>query len=158
MSLAMNKFTGLPAIDVYLVTSEETVNDRGNRTRHTFLLEADRYIFDFNLDSQIWEQFDTDSDAWYFGTWLNKSELRIFQYAEGDLCFTQCDTAEGYDREIAALCAFHEASPAYVVIDDEAVTHYYQDRSTLYIHPPAKPEAVEKPEGSEQPDTTETDS
>lgn len=133
----MSDFTGIPQVDPLFEEAEEATNKQGNRTRRAFLFHADRYLFDFNLDTDEWEQFDTENDASYFGIWLNKSKLRIVEYVEGDLFFTQCDDAAGYDAEIAALCAFHGAGPAFVVIDDKAaVTKYYQDRSTLYIHPP----------------------
>jgi len=135
----MSGFTGLPQVDALLEKAEETINEQGHRTRKAFL-DADRYLFDFNLDGE-WEQFDTEDDAAYFGVWLNKAKLRTLAYIEGDLIFTQCVDAAGYDAKISALCAFHQAAPAFVGIKPASVTKYYQDRSALYINPPASSES-----------------
>ncbi len=62
----MTKYTGLRRIDQLLDRAKETVNDCGNRVRH-LLLPGDRFLFDFNLDLGVWEQFDTENDASYFG-------------------------------------------------------------------------------------------
>ena len=72
--------------------------------------------------------------------WVNKSKLRILEYVEGDLFFTQCADAAGYDAEIATLCKFHEPAPSFVAIDDKNVTAYYQDRSEFFIHQPERPD------------------
>lgn len=134
---AMKTFTGIARIDGLLSSEDETKNDFGNATRETFLVEADRYLFDFNLNLGEWDQFDTDSDASYFGTWINKEKLRILQYVEGDVFFTQCEDAEGFDREVASLCSFHDATPEFVGFDleENSETHYYQDRSKFFIDP-----------------------
>lgn len=133
----MSDFTGIDQVDPLLEAADETTNENGSRVRKAFLMYADRYLFDCQLDSAEWEQFDTENDASYFGVWLNRTKLRTLEYAEGDLIFTQAADAAGYDAEVAGLCAFHGAGPAFVVIDDKAVTKYYQDRSALYIDPPA---------------------
>jgi len=148
----MAEFTGIPRIDRLLADAEETPNPTGNPTRKIFF-HADRYLFDFNINVGEWEQFDSENDAWYFGVWVNRTRLRILQYVEGDVYFTQCADAEGYDAEIAALCAFHEAAPSMVVIDDGGkATAYYQNRRDLFIDParatvPAIPEPASNPEG-----------
>jgi hypothetical protein len=137
-------FTGISRIDRLLSFEEETKNQLGNATRGTFLGEADRYLFDFNLNLNEWDQFDTDSDAWYFGTWVNKERLYILQYVEGDVTYTQCEDAESFDKEIAALCSFHGQSPSFVCFDLEAKTetHHYQDRSKFFIDPDRAAEAL----------------
>ena len=134
----MSEFTGIPQVDSLFRTAEETRDDAGRRTRKIFLLDADRYLFDFNLDRGEWQEMDTEEDASYFGVWVNKEKLRILQYLEGDVIFTQCDDAAGYDAEIATLCGAYEAAPGFVTIDDESVTAYYQDRNEFYVHPPEK--------------------
>ena len=58
----MTKYTGLRRIDQLLDHAKETVNDHGNRVRH-LLLPGDRYIFDWNLDRGVWEEFDSENDA-----------------------------------------------------------------------------------------------
>jgi len=140
----MNTFTGIARIDNMLSREEEKKNSLGNATRETFLMEGDRYLFDFNMNIAEWDQFDTDSDAWYFGTWVNKEKLRLLQYVEGDVLFIQCQDAESFDREIASLCSCYGESPSLIEFDLEAKkeTHYYQDRSEFFIDPLRAAEAL----------------
>jgi hypothetical protein len=135
----MTTFTGLPQVDPLLADVPDTVNRHGNRVRHVFL-SADRYLFDFHLDLDRWAQLDTESDAWYFGIWVDKAERRVLSYVEGDVYLTRCADDESYDREIAALCAFHGPAPSFVTIDDEKVTAYYQDRARFFIDPKRAPQ------------------
>ena len=132
---------GLPHVDALLTATDETTNRHGNRVRHVFL-DADRYVFD--LDRGVWAQFDTDSDAAYFGIWIDKANRRILSYIEGDLYLTRCSEDASYDREIAVMCAFHGPSPAFVTIDDEAVTAYYQDWAEFFIDPANAPDATQE--------------
>ncbi len=133
-------------------THPETAGPLGNPTRRIFF-HADRYLFDFNIDLGEWEQLDNDNDAWYFGVWVNRTRLRILQYVEGDVIFTQCADAEGYDPEIAALCAFYDPAPSVIAIDGGGkATAYYQNRRSLFIDQaratvPAIPELAGNPEG-----------
>lgn len=133
----MATFTGIDWIDGLFTSAEETRNSLGNARREIFLAEADRYLFDFNLNLDEWSQFDSTSDACYFGTWVNKEKLYILQYVEGDVSFTQCGDAESFDKEVAALCSFHDEAPAFICFDLEAKTetHYYQDRAKLFVDP-----------------------
>ncbi len=133
----MADYTEIPRVDRLLADADEMPDDRGNPTRKLFL-PADRYLFDFNLDLKAWLQFDTDSDASYFGIWVNKTTLRILSYVEGDVSFTQCPDAVAFDAEIAALCSFYGTSASFVVIDvdDNAATAFYQDRREFFINPP----------------------
>jgi hypothetical protein len=61
---------------------------------------ADRYLYDFKLCTieRGWAQVDTSQDASYYGTWISPEKRQIFQYVEGDLYLTRCDT----DAELAA--------------------------------------------------------
>ena len=131
----MSDYTGIPRVDRLLADADETADQQGNPTRKLFL-HADRYLFDFNLDLGEWAQFDTDSDASYFGVWVNKTKLRTLSYVEGDVFFTQCPDAAAYDAEIAEMCSFYGTSPSFVVIDDGGTTAYYQDRNEFFINPP----------------------
>lgn len=137
-------FTGIKRIDRLFSSAEEHENSLGNAIRETFLVNADRYLFDFNMDPEEWDQFDTDSDASYFGTWINKEKLRLLQYVEGDLVFTQCRDAASFDSEIASLCSSYGEYPSFIAIDLEAKneTHYYQDRSKFFIDPDRAAEAL----------------
>ena len=135
----MSTFIGMPRIDQLLASTKETRNDRGNRVRH-LLLHGDRYHFDFNLDLGIWEQLDTENDASYFGVWINKTELRILSFVEGDLYLTLCPDPVSYDAEVSELCANCKASPAFVALSEGKATQYFQDRSQFFIDPSNAPE------------------
>ena len=135
----MPTFIGIPEIDRLLESARETRNRHGNRTREIFY-NADRYLFDFRLDLQVWAALDTDSDAAYFGLWAAKSLRSFLIYAEGDLRFTQADDDESYDRELAAHCEFHGPSPYMMTLDDHGeAAAYYQDRSELFLDPTRAP-------------------
>ena len=132
----MREFTGIAHIDVLLADADETPSRQGNPIRQIFY-SADRYLFDFNLDLDegAWTQLDTDSDASYFGVWVNKTTRQILQYVEGDISFTQCTDAESYDSELEALCSSHDTRPAFIAVGDDDVAAYYQDRGELFIDP-----------------------
>ena len=70
----MTTFTGIARIDTLLAAATPRMNHRGNEVRSSFH-DTERYLFDFQLDSSVWEQFDTPSDASYFGIWLSKAAL-----------------------------------------------------------------------------------
>ncbi len=136
----MSEFIGIPRIDRLLDRADETVNSHGNRVRHLLLL-GDRYLFDLNLSGE-WDQFDTENDASYFGVWVNKSQLRLLSFVEGDLYLTLCADPAGYDAEISDLCSCFGRSPAYVAVSDDLVTVGYQGRSQFFIDPARAPEAA----------------
>ena len=46
---------------------------------------ADRYVFDFDI-CRGWQQWDHESDASYYGNWLNIDKLASISYVEGDIC------------------------------------------------------------------------
>ena len=134
----MADFTGIAKIEAFLDAAAETTNRHGNRVRHVFH-STERYAFDFGLDRSQWAQFDTESDHWYFGIWTNKSERRTLSYVEGDIYFVQCADDESYDREVAAMCEFHQPSPEFIVLDKKGRTDYYQDRAQHFIDPTRYP-------------------
>ena len=133
----MSEHTGLAEIDPFLERAKVTTNPRGNLVRRVFH-STERYLFDFGLDGG-WKQFDTTTDAWYFGIWVNPTRLRTLSYVEGDVFFTQCENAESYDREIANLCAAYEPGAAFTSIDldDEkklaTLTRHFQDRDEFFL-------------------------
>jgi hypothetical protein len=138
----MTKYTGLRRIDQLLDRAKETVNDRGNRVRH-LVLPGERYVFDWNLDRGAWEQLDTENDASFFGIWINKAELRILSFVEGDVYLTLCTDADSYDAEVAELCSSLRPAPGFVAITDSARTDYYQDRRQFFVDPARAPEITE---------------
>jgi len=141
----MSDFTGLEDIDALLAASDEGTNRHGNATRYAFLMEGERYLFDLNLD-QGWSQFDSTSDAWYFGIWLCKDKLRLLTYAEGDVEFTQCKDAESFDTELAVLCCFHKPKHVTAALgEDGSITRYYEDRRSHFIDPARYPQDLRDP-------------
>ncbi|MEM9553692.1 MAG: hypothetical protein AAGC60_05490 [Acidobacteriota bacterium] len=130
----MTTFTGIALIDRLLVAATPRVNDRGNEVRSIFH-DAERYLFDVQLDSSAWGQFDTTSDAAYFGVWLSKSKLSTLSYLEGDLYFVQCPDAEHYDAELVDLCNVHPPAPAFTTISDGVLTRHYVDRREHFLDP-----------------------
>ena len=133
----MSGYTGIERIDKLLAEAKESENRFGNATRQIFLMDEDRYLFDFNMDLGEWSQFDTTQDAHYFGMWVHKERRLFLTYAEGDLYFTRCKDAESYDRELAYMCSAYEAAPAFTAIDpdEKTVTRYFEDRRVLFIDP-----------------------
>ena len=132
----MADFTGIRRIDRLLEDADEKLNRHGNRVRHVFH-HSERYLFDCNMDMEEWMQFDTRIDAWYYGVWVNKAKRRILTYVEGDVAFTQCDSDETYDAEMAAMCSYYgEASATSVIdVDEKTMTRFYQDQSQFFIDP-----------------------
>jgi len=128
-------FTGIREIDRLLADAEETGDGSGVRRREIFH-SASRYLFDSNILGE-WEQFDTTSDAWYFGIWVNKTERWILSYIEGDVRITVCDSPESYDAEISEMCSFYPPSPEAVAIDvyTGARTAFFQGRLQFFIDP-----------------------
>lgn len=148
-------FTGISEVDRLLERAEEKrKDDLGQSIRQTLLVAADRYLFDFGLDRDEWEEFDTENDASYFGIWLNKSKLQTLHYVEGDVSFTQCDSPESFDSEVAALCSFYKAAPAFTSFDENwTATQYYQDRSEFFIDPDRAAAALRASRDASQDDS-----
>ena len=136
----MSELTGIRQIDHQLEDAEITADEPGKITRSLFF-HADRYLFDFNLDRSKWVEFDTESDAWYFGVWVNKEKLRTLSYMEGDIYFTQCADAESFDAELARMCLYHQPTPAFIGINPEKGerTDYYQGRLQFFSDPAHAP-------------------
>lgn len=133
----MHAYTGIEKIDrLFNATQTKRTNEHGNRILEVHH-DGDRYLFDFApgfLDE--WIQFDTDQDAWYFGTWVNKTKRLVLSYCEGDVSVVICEDDEHFDAEVASMCRFYTAAPAFKAIDaDGTVTHFYQDQLEYFIDP-----------------------
>ena len=131
----MSQFTGIPAIDSRLASAESSRDQNGNTFLYLFLEDTERYLFDFEMDCDRWEQFDTRSDASYFGIWISKKDLRKLTFAEGDLTAVQFVDEMAFDRGVAEMCRCYEESPAFTIIDPSkgTVTHHYEDRELHFI-------------------------
>jgi hypothetical protein len=142
----MHQYTGVKTID-YLFSNEakERLDEHGNRVLEIFY-DRDRYLFDFApgfLDE--WMQFDTDQDAHYFGTWINKERRFVLSYCEGDISLVLCKDDEHFDAEVGSMCQFYTSSPAFVTVDEDGtVTKFYQEQREYFIDP-ARARAVVAP-------------
>ena len=114
----------------------EEKNERGNQVERHFLLNAERYRWDFSekFNAAGWEQYDTSQDAWYFGVWINKKLLKTQTYAEGDLTIVTCPDVEHFNAEIQSMNEFYEPGFIAKTIDlDGKMTTYIQDRQIFFI-------------------------
>lgn len=80
---------------------------------------ADRYLYDFKVLTYAkgWAQVDTRQDASYYGTWTNPEMRQIFNYCEGDLCLTKCDTDEDYVKAIRETATWNKERGYWLGID-----------------------------------------
>ena len=107
-------------------------NRHGNDVQCAFVMTgmdgfgSTRYAFDFHTP-EGWNQYDTDQDASYFGVWYNAQLRQTVTFAEGDWTWVQCQTPEGWDREVGAMSDFYGSPPpAAIGYDlDGSRTEYY---------------------------------
>jgi hypothetical protein len=107
-----------------------------NLIHRGFILNGDRYIFDFDHCSKKtgFQQYDTSQDAWYFGTWVNIKELSTVTYAEGDLTVKLLESKEAMKEELERMATFYgEAPPMCIGLDLEngVQTNFYDERPTI---------------------------
>jgi len=109
-------------------------NDLGNSV-HRMFLPSERYEIDFATDLHLgWLQYDTGSDAHYFGVWVNPEEGMILAYAEGDWSLTVCARVDTYNAEIRRMNEFYSEGYEAKILDSEGqLTVYRQDRSKFLI-------------------------
>ena len=112
------------------------INKRGNEVIRSFIVNGERYRWDFDEDFNVqgWEQYDTSQDAWYFGVWINKKLLQIQTYAEGDLTLVKCPDIDHFNAEIADMNKFYE--PGFIaktIGNDGQLTIYRQERQQFFV-------------------------
>ncbi len=80
---------------------------------------GDRYRYDWGRCSYAngWAQIDTRQDASYYGTWTNPERREIFNYCEGDLCLTRCDTDEEYIAAVRETADWNRERDYWLGID-----------------------------------------
>lgn len=90
-----------------LLAAQPAVNDRGNSVYRGFdgSAERSRYVYDVELSD--WAQYDTEQDAHYFGVWVNKKDMMILTYAEGDVTLVTCPDIQAYNAEIEYMNSFY---------------------------------------------------
>jgi len=89
------------------------------KTTRSFHSQADRYMLDFGECGydKGFAQVDTQSDAWYFGTWTSPTARRIVSYCEGDLTIEDyVDDAE-YVEGLRRMQAWHADNGSWRGID-----------------------------------------
>jgi len=131
--------TGIKVFDALVREKEPEIRGRSKVWRFSFD-GMSRYFFDLNLqltpedDPASWVQFDTESDAWYFGRWIQRRDRMILCYAEGDITLTLYDSAEAYDDALVELCERYEPAAAFTAFDfeEKTMTRYYEDRRPLF--------------------------
>lgn len=101
----------------------------------TTMLDVDRYFFDTLAwaPGAAWQQWDTSSDAWYFGVWVNPQTREILTYAEGDVSLSIFADAQAFAAEIDRMAEFHGAPPPAIVVLDlgaKTRTDYVDNRLT----------------------------
>jgi hypothetical protein len=80
---------------------------------------TERYLYDFKLLTyeKGWAQVDTRQDASYYGTWTNPTKREIFNYCEGDICLTKCDTDEDYRQAVSEMVEWNKNAGYWLGID-----------------------------------------
>ena len=89
-------------------TGEPSTTEHGSPIYRAFR-DSERYEVDFAPDftPEGWLQFDTSSDAHYFGVWVNPHTLETLTYAEGDWSLVDAPNAEAYNAEIRSMIEFY---------------------------------------------------
>ena len=81
----------------------EELNGRGNRVESYFFPVDRTYFENKQKNSDGWEQYETDMDAWHFGVWINALRKQIVTFSRGDITRIYCSTEKGFRAEIDAL-------------------------------------------------------
>ena len=127
----MNKF-----IMSKLINNSLHDKDRDNQIYRGFIMNGNRYIFDFDYCSKEtgFQQYDTTQDAWYFGTWVNIKELSTVTYAEGDLIINLLESKEAMKKELERMATFQGEPPPMCIgldLDNGVQTNFYDERPTI---------------------------
>jgi len=107
-----------------------------NLIHRGFIMNGDRYIFDFEYCSKKtgFQQYDTTQDAWYFGTWVNIKELSTVTYAEGDVTVKLLKDVEAMKEELKRMESFYGEAPPMCIgldLDNGVQTNFYDQRPTI---------------------------
>lgn len=109
--------------------------ERGHRAM------TDRYEFDFRkcMPSAGWAQLDTYQDAPYYGTWVNPTLRQIFNYCEGDVTLTKCDTDSDFAEALLDCINWNKRRGYFIGIDPCCVMKIRVTLEELgfqeYLHP-----------------------
>lgn len=75
-----------------------------------FIVNGDRYQFDFNLcsPSKGFSQVDTAQDASYYGHWASPSEFKLVSYVEGDVTIETAPNKEEFIDLMRSTAKWHK--------------------------------------------------
>ena len=97
-----------------------------------YILNGSRYPFDAALRGAGWQQYDTSSDAWYFGVWIHLERRLIFTFAEGDTCLEVFPDQATFRAALDHMNSFFEPTPAFITYEETESgflrTKHYQER------------------------------
>ena len=112
-------------------------NDSDRVGYRGFIFDGSRYIFDNSLLDIGFKQYDTDQDAWYFGTWVHLAEYITVSYAEGDICIIKYRNKDVFKKELQRMADFYgEAPPSFISFAEDkngniVQTNHYTERPTI---------------------------
>ena len=81
-----------------------------------FICNGSRYPFDRYLLKRGFQQWDTSSDNWYFGIWVNPHCLEIFNNCEGDLYYSLYKNKAAFDAEVKRMEEFYGSPPPAFIV------------------------------------------
>ena len=106
---------------------------------------GNRYGYDLAfMESEGWEEYDTDQDAWYFGVWVHVGDRKVFTYAEGDRILEVCHTQEEFTALLRRMATFYGKAPPFLRTYDkgEWTAHYSARPGDHLLNPEAQEAAV----------------
>lgn len=112
-----------------LTTAPAETNARGNFVRRSHR-QTSRYEFDHALLKRGYRQYDTNSDAPYFGVWVDVENRVVFSYIEGDLIEVSCSNRQSFIAELQDMRRFYGSAPpwAVAITGDGMRSQYYDTR------------------------------
>ena len=81
---------------------------------------TDRLELDLQLVPAGWAQFDTGSDARWYGVWADPVGLQVLTYCEGDITTTTTTTGPAFAAEVRRIAAWHREHSTFHGIDTGA--------------------------------------
>jgi hypothetical protein len=98
-------------------------------------MRGKRYMVDFAPDREDWNQFDTDQDAEYFGIWVNRRQLQVLTFCEGDWTLEEFPDAGYFNWNLDLLIEqFPDGTiGGMILIQSQTAKMIINDRSQLKV-------------------------
>ncbi|NRB78421.1 MAG: hypothetical protein HRU38_07095 [Saccharospirillaceae bacterium] len=118
------------------------INENGCEIKRSCFPGRGRYHYDSELSqSKGWTNYECQSDAPYFGIWVNVNKMEVLRYCEGDLEQVLAPDPESFKRELLSLVNRYQPEPSLTVIDaygsDQQFTqnavHDYLGINVMYL-------------------------